>query len=205
MKKRKGFLSLLFAVGCIMAFNLQVFAADPESEEQNLPEVTAEDAVAAPAAAMEVIVDFDNIDSPSITYALPSSSKVLSETPVVINDQEMIEVEFTTADGSDTVILPRSIYGYAAHDAHNSTGSFTVYAPGSATGTGGATFKTSGFSGGQISMSLKRPNNTYAISGVVLNGNDEVVKSFTNAQPGTYTCPFTIYGTSLGQLHLWVY
>lgn len=189
--KRKNRRSLGLLLGLLLSFSMGMttFAAEP-----NTP------------SSFDVNTSSEVESSSSALSLTAPSGRILSEKAVRINASQMYEVTFATESRSDSVILPRSIYGYAAYDAHSSTGSFKVYAPGNATGSGGITLKTSGFAEGTPTyMSVARPDGTTAVSNVSVPGNSEVVKSFSNAQPGYYTVYFTIYGTSRGQFHTWIY
>lgn len=101
----------------------------------------------------------------------------------------------------------RSIYGYAADYTDNPNGNFTVNAPGSTTSTGHATIKTLDFGSSTIItyVSIYRPDGTLAKSNVKLTGNQEVVVSFTNAQPGNYKVAYAVNGVYTGWIHCWIY
>lgn len=103
-------------------------------------------------------------------------------------------------------ISPLSIYGYASKYTNTAVGQLEIYAPGSATSTGGATINTSDFSTDlTIYATLYRPDGSIAKSDIQLIANREVYISFTNAQPGTYVLKYTIYGVSKGNIRCWIY
>lgn len=191
--RRKNRRSLGLLLGLLLSFSMGMttFAAEPTNSSSFDVDVNTSSEVESSSSALSLTAP---------------SGRILSERAVSVNGSQMYEVTFATKSGSDTVILPRSVYGYAAYDTHSVSGSFTVYAPGSSATTGGATLKASGFPAGtKIAMSVQRPDGTYAISGVTLNGNTEIAKSFLNSQPGNYTITFHVYGTGNGQLHCWIY
>lgn len=136
-----------------------------------------------------------------------SSNRIVSETPITVDGKEMVEVEHMTESGTDSVLLPRSIYGYAADYTDYDAGSFTVNAPGSATSTGHATIKSSDFSSSSvlIYVTIYRPDGTRAVTNAKLTGNQEKVVSFTNAQPGNYKVVYSVDGTVKGWIHCWIY
>lgn len=101
----------------------------------------------------------------------------------------------------------RSIYGYAADYTDSEFDNFIVSAPGSYSLTGHATLKTSDFGSSTqiVYVSIYRPDGTLARGNVKLTGNQEVVVSFTNAQPGNYTVGYSVSGVYKGWVHCWIY
>lgn len=180
-RKHRRLLGSLLSMLLLLSMSTSVFAAEPTKPAQTS------------ATTLEAeLVEYQTL-----------SQGIIRQTEI---GAQQVLVEYTTKSGTDTIVLPRSVYGYAAYDAKSSSGSFTVYAPGSAASSGGVTFKTSGFTEGtKIYMTLQRPDGTYAVSSVLVTANSEVYKTFSDSQVGTYTVYFYIYGTSLGQLHAWVY
>ena len=207
MKKRKGFLSLLFAVGCIMAFNLQVFAAEPESEEQALPEVASEDAVVAPAAEEialpEVPVEDATVESPAEEIALP---EIPAEDATVESPAEEIalpEVPSEDAVVADpAAISPRNGSGYAAHYTDYNSDSFYINVTGSYSATGKAYIKAWDFSGSPyVYCTLYRPDNSVAVSNLQLPLGQEVSRSFLDLPTGSYRLSYSVIGSGKG----WIY
>lgn len=146
----------------------------------------------------------------SLVLAMAMNLSVFAAEPASVPEPETVTVE--SSESISKIAIPasvsaaRSIYGYAADYTDASTGSFTVNAPGSATSSGGITLKSTDFpSGTQIYVSVKRPDGTNAKTDISLVGNTEVVKTFSNAQAGTYTVYYTVYGSGKGWLHCWIY
>lgn len=117
-------------------------------------------------------------------------------TPEVVT--EAANVEAVEAGAS----VGRSASGYAADYTDSHIDSFTINVTGSTSSSGTAKIKAWDFSGNVIVyVSLKRPDGTYAFSDLKLTVGQEISKSFSNLQTGTYTLLYTVYGTGKG----WIY
>lgn len=189
--KKRSFVALLMSI-LMLASNMSVLAAEPVNTS------TIDVDVSAPS----------EIESSGSVLSLTApSGRILSKKAVSVNGSQMYEVTFATETGSDTVLLPRSIYGYAADYTDYKIGSFSVNAPGSSTTTGHATIKTSDFGSSTqvVLVSIYRPDGTLAKGNVRMTGNQEKVVSFTNAQPGNYNIAYSVDGNYKGWIHCWIY
>ncbi len=156
---------------------------------------------------LETTVSTTTDKSDSTLSLISPTGRILSEKTVTVAGLQMYEVTFATESGSDSVILPQSIYGYAADYTDYKSGKFTVNAPGSSTTTGHATIKTSDFGSSTqvVGVSIYRPDGSLAVSNVRMVGNQEKVVSFSNAQPGNYTVGYSVDGNFKGWIHCWIY
>ena len=197
MKRKLRKFLVTLSIVCLMASNMSVLAAEP-----------ANDSVSTVDENVSTSVAVDTVDSSvTATSLLYPSGRILGERALTLAGKQMTEVTFATESGSDTVILPRSIYGYAADYTDHTSDTFTVNAPGSSTSTGHATIKTSDFGSSTqvIIVSIYRPDGTLAKGNIRMTGNQEKVVSFSNAQPGNYTVGYAVDGTFKGWIHCWIY
>ena len=106
--KKRSFVALLMSI-LMLASNMSVLAAEPVNTS------TIDVDVSAPS----------EIESSGSVLSLTApSGRILSKKAVSVNGSQMYEVTFATETGSDTVLLPRSIYGYAADYTDYKIGSF---------------------------------------------------------------------------------
>lgn len=192
--RRKNRRSLGLLLGLLLSFSMGMttFAAEPTNSSSFDVDVNTSSEVESSSSALSLTAP---------------SGRILSERAVSVNGSQMYEVTFATETGSDTVILPRSIYGYAADYTDSTFGTFTVNAPGSSTSTGHATIKTSDFGSSTqvVIVSIYRPDGSLAKGNIRMVGNQEKVVSFTNAQPGNYRIAYSVDGSYQGWVHCWIY
>lgn len=118
---------------------------------------------------------------------------------------EVTQAESTTEPQTPIEIgaaAARSASGYAAKYTDYYIDSFSILVKGSASAVGTATIQAWDFpSGTEVTVSLERPNGSYAFTNVTVANGKTLSKTFTNFQIGTYTLHYTVRGTGQGWLN----
>lgn len=127
--------------------------------------------------------------------------------------QQPAVVENTTAEATpeigvvpqannDEGIMPLAASGYAAHYTDSATDSFYITVSGSGSLLGTTKLKAWDFpSGTEVYVSLYRPDGSAAVTNVKLPIGQEISKTFTNLQTGTYRLFYTVASVNKG----WIY
>ena len=183
-RKHRKILGSLLSMLLLFAMSTTSFAAEPTSPATPVAQTSA-------TAQEAELVEFQTLSQGIVSQKQIGAQQYL--------------VEYKTASGTDTVVLPRSIYGYAADYTDYTNGYFDISVPGSGNSTG-ATIKSTDFpSGTTIYVSLIGPGNVTIKSNIKLTGNMETYISFSNCSAGTYRLVYSVYGSGQGWLHCWVY
>lgn len=103
---------------------------------------------------------------------------------------------------SAVTAVARSASGYAAHYTDSQRDSFYITVSGSGSILGTAKIKAWDFpSGTDVYATLYRPDGSAAVSNIRLPIGQELTKTFTNLQPGTYELSYQVYSVNRG----WIY
>lgn len=116
-----------------------------------------------------------------------------------VSESTPLAPKTNTAPTPAEVTSTRAASGYAADYTDYSNGSFTINVSGSSALFGTAKITAWDFPAGtELTVSLRRPNGNFVFTDVKISTGNSISKTFSNLQPGSYICLYSVHGVGKG-------